>query len=188
MEKRAFCNLELRSGDAGSPGTLTGYVLKYNVDSLPIPGNFVEQIAQRSVKLDTNVLALYWHKEADILGSTQAGTLRFKDDDVGLAVECDLPNTQRGRDVAEYVTRKDIQGWSFGFREAKDTWQRAKPMDRRTLTAFTIIEVSVTPLPYYPDTTIALRSRDADTQATEDAQNAQETQRRKNILSLASRV
>jgi HK97 family phage prohead protease len=109
-EVRTVAKLELRSD--GSPG-LRGYAAKFNTRSKPIYGMFTEEIAPGAFKRtlsegEINVRALYNHKADFLLGSTRGGTVRLSEDETGLAVDLDLPDTQLGRDVQALVTRGDL--------------------------------------------------------------------------------
>lgn len=83
------------------------------------------------------------------------------EDDHGLAVEIDLPDTTDGRDLAALLERGDISGMSFGFRVTHDEWDETKDVPTRTIRAVDLFEVSAVAFPAYEGTDIALRSRDA---------------------------
>ena len=84
--------------------------------------------------------------------------MRLSEDDKGLAVEIDLPDTTDGRDLAVSLERGDISGMSFGFRVTKDTWDETGDMPMRTIQAVDLFEVSAVAFPAYDDTSLALRS------------------------------
>lgn len=116
------------------------------------PGAFAESLKTADVR------ALFDHDSAKVLGRSSAGTLRVSEDDIGLAVEIDLPDTSTGRDVRELLKRGDISGMSFGFRVQKQEWDDTVEPPLRTITQMELIEVSVVTFPAYGDTSIALRS------------------------------
>src|SRR3546814_1026934 len=92
--------------------------------------------------------------------SSDLGTLRLKEDDKGLAVEIDLPDTSDGRDVATLIQRGDVSGMSFGFRVTHDEWDETVDPPVRTVHAVELREVSVVSEPAYEGTSIALRSEE----------------------------
>lgn len=70
-----------------------------------------------------HVVALFNHDQNRVLGRLGARTLRLSIDERGLKMECDIPDTTSGRDVAELVARGDITGQSFGFHVEKQRWE-----------------------------------------------------------------
>lgn len=154
MERRTFA--EIRT--AGR--RLEGYAATFGSEARI--GAFVETIAPGAFKaaLGSDVLALLDHDASQVLGRTSSGTLRLTEDSRGLHFCLDLPDTQAGRDVAELAKRGDLGGMSFGFVVPKggDVWSG----ERRTLRTVDLKEISVVQAwPAYPDTSIALRRREA---------------------------
>jgi HK97 family phage prohead protease len=116
MERRSLTTPpELRATDNGK--TIAGYAAVFN-DVADIGGSFREIIAPGAFKdtLGGDVRALVDHDSGRVIGRSTAGTLRLNEDDKGLKVEIDLPDTSDGRDLAVSLTRGDISGMSFGFR------------------------------------------------------------------------
>lgn len=149
-------------GDGDGLGTLEGYAAVYDSPSEDL-GGFVEVVARgafaRALGDDAEeVLAYADHDPARRLGRTGNGSLRLSDDERGLKVEIDLPNTSTGRDMAEEVRTGLVRGMSFGFRVIKDKWEeRAEGGYLRTLLDVDLAEVSAVGVPAYPDTTLAKR-------------------------------
>lgn len=160
---RFFTGAELRvvDGPNGKP-RIAGYAAVFNTRSADL-GGFREEIAPGAFA-DTlrgggEVLALVEHDPKLCLGRRSAGTLSLREDDRGLFVEIDPPDTTVGRDAIENIRRKDIQGMSFRFpRGAKDTWRVENGETVRTLQKCGLLEVTLTTIPAYPDTTVGLRS------------------------------
>jgi len=169
---------ELLAGTKGK--TAKGYAALFNTRA-EIAGAFVEVIApgafQGAVE-GADVRALIDHDSGRVIGRTKAGTLRLAEDDQGLMVEIDLPDTTDGRDLAVQLERGDISGMSFGFRVTKEEWDETGDMPVRTIRAVDLFEVSAVAFPAYADTTIALRSLD----------QARKEQRRKNFSAAAHRL
>lgn len=160
MERRGA--IEFRAS-AGS--RLEGYAALYNSNSADL-GGFTEVIRPGAftVSLGANpdVLALFDHDIRSVLGRTSAGTLRLSEDAKGLRFEIDVPPTQAGRDLLVSVGRGDIRGASFAFTTKRDRWSESPAGMLRELLEVDIHDVTVTPVPAYPDTTVARRALDRD--------------------------
>lgn len=89
----------------GKPGTLSGYAIVWNALSTD-RGGYVVRLRPGSARPAATTFALYNHEYADPLGRLENGTLRIFNDDTGVRVEIDLPDTQAGRDVATLVPRR----------------------------------------------------------------------------------
>lgn len=158
MERRALTNPpEIRASDKGK--TARGYAALFNsrtdiggFDEVIAPGAFAETLKTSDVR------ALVDHDSGRVIGRSGAGTLRLSEDEKGLFVEIDLPDTTDGRDLAALLERGDISGMSFGFRVTKDEWDEAAGKPSRTIRSVDLFEVSAVAFPAYPDTSIALRS------------------------------
>lgn len=152
--------LEYRASALASQGqgrTVTGYCAVFG-DPVPIC-DFEEVIAptafDRVLDGDGDVLALYDHETGQLLGRRSAGTLRLAKDERGLRFELDVPNTQLGNDIIELVRTKALQGCSFGFIVRDEAWEG----QRRTLKDVDLREISIVAQPAYPQTSVAVRSR-----------------------------
>ena len=161
IEKRSVMVApELRATD-GEKRTIAGYAAVFNSDA-DIGGYFREIIAPGAFAetlKDADVRALVDHDSGRVIGRVKAGTLRLQEDDRGLAVEIDLPDTTDGRDLAELVGRGDIDGMSFGFVVRHDEWDETVDPPTRTIRAVDLREVSAVTWPAYADTSLAMRSR-----------------------------
>lgn len=156
LERRALtAPLEVRADGQ----TVAGYAAVF--DSVTdIGGMFREKIAPGAFKpsLKGDVRALWNHDSSHVLGRTKAGTLRLNEDDKGLAVEIDLPDTQAGRDLRENMRLGNVDGMSFGFRVTKQEWDETGDTPLRTIQEVELFEVSAVTFPAYEDTELALRS------------------------------
>jgi HK97 family phage prohead protease len=154
VETRIFANdFEVRETPDGM--TLTGYAARFNEPSEPLP--FIERIApgafKRSLRAKNDIKLLWNHDSSSVLGSTRSGTLRLAEDERGLRVEADLPDTQAGRDAKVLIQRGDVTGFSFGFTVPAngDTWN--SDGTERTLKSVRLLEVSTgVAFPAYPST------------------------------------
>lgn len=158
MERRALVAApEVRAGENGK--TIAGYAALFN-STADIGGAFREVIAPGAFTetLKGDVRALIDHDSGRVIGRTKAGTLRLNEDEKGLAVEIDLPDTSDGRDLAVSLERGDISGMSFGFRVTHDEWDEDSNPPTRTIHKVELFEVSAVAFPAYEDTELALRS------------------------------
>lgn len=161
-EKRStISRVERRAADDGKT-TVTGYAAVFG-EVTSIGGYFDEVIARGAFTTtiaSTDVLAYFDHDRGRILGRTTSGTLRLIEDERGLAVEIDLPDTTDGRDVRTLIERGDIRGMSFGFRVTREEWDETGAIPKRTIHEVELREVSIVSEPAYDGTSIALRSLD----------------------------
>ena len=142
----------------------SGYAALFDSPSEPLP--FTETIRKGafrgSLRLRNDIKFLWNHDAGEILGSTRAKTLKLYEDERGLKVEGVLPNTSRGRDVAELLRRGDVDSMSFGFSvpQGGDTW--SEDGSQRTLKKVRLHEVSLVAWPAYTATsgTVSVRGLD----------------------------
>lgn len=160
-ERRTMPASELRvqkREDGGS--TIHGYAAVFNVLSEEMWG-FREKIAPGAFSgvLDHDVRCLFNHDDDHVLGRTTAGTLRLREDDRGLHMECDLPDTQLARDLAVSIERGDISGQSFSFTTDSDEWHMEDGVHVRTVVKVRgLFDVGPVTYPAYPDTDVSARS------------------------------
>jgi HK97 family phage prohead protease len=143
----------------GDGMTFTGYASVFNSPSEDL-GGFVEYVApgafKRSLQSRNEVKLLWNHDSGEPLASLRGGTMQLVEDERGLKVTAQLPNTTRGRDIAELLRTKVIDSMSFGFNVIKDSWSRDG--QTRTLESVRLFEVSVVSFPAYGATTAQVRS------------------------------
>jgi HK97 family phage prohead protease len=171
--------IEIREVESGA-ATIAGYAAVFG-DSADIGGYFREVVARgafTNTLKTSDVRAYFGHDRNRILGRVSAGTLRVREDEKGLLVEIDLPDTSDGRDAKVSIERGDISGMSFGFSAVRQSWDETSDPATRTLKEVILYEVSITADPAYTGTSIALRSRD----------EARKDRRRHNFSGAARRV
>jgi hypothetical protein len=142
-----------------------------------LPGAFAESIGQDDVR------ALFNHSPDYVLGRNKAGTLMLTEDEQGLRVEIDPPDTQFARDLSVSIERGDISQMSFAFeiKDSKDVdWERGGKgmLDLRKIKRAKLYDVSPVTFPAYEGTDIAMRSHDAWQKENAPAEET-ETARRK---------
>jgi HK97 family phage prohead protease len=169
IERRALRGIEMRAAPEGSKsiGTLVGYAAVFNSDSEEMGyGSFkmIERVAagafKRTLQENKDVVAL-WAHDTSLPLARMPKSLRAFEDDKGLGVEIDLPDTSTARDVKANIEAGVVDSMSFGFRVKAEKWEEREGYDLRTLLDVDLIEVSPVTFPAYPDTSIAVRSREA---------------------------
>lgn len=163
--------LEVRAAE-GEDGkrTITG-AIKYDTDSADMRDwygdTIVEQISAGAFadSLKTReVVGLWSHDTAQVLGNTKSGTLRVFDGAKELRFELDIPNTTVGNDAWELIQRGDVDGVSFGMRVTKDKWSSEKREDKRIYKRLILnaelYEISPVAFPAYPANEVSARSLD----------------------------
>ena len=132
----------------------------YRVVEIVKPGTFT-----RALKEKQDVRCLFNHEPDNLLGRTSAGTLALDQDTVGLSYDCELPDTQMGRDVGTLVERKDITGCSFGFTVTKQTTREKKKdgitIYTREIEDVDLFDASPVTFPAYDGTDVKARSRES---------------------------
>lgn len=166
IETRNF-DAEFEVREIADGMTFVGYAAKFNSRSENL-GGFTEVIEPgafaRSLKSRNDVKLLVNHDTGRVLASTRAKTMRLVEDNVGLRVEADLPNTSDGRDMAELLKRGDLSSMSFGFNVIKDSW--STDGTERTLKSVRLFEVSIVAFPAYAATEATVRGLDKVAQRT----------------------
>jgi hypothetical protein len=180
-------DIEIRAKEDGSK-TVAGYVVKFNMRSDLIWGEFYEKVAKGAFarSLEENTIKALWNHRTDfVLGSTKNGTLRLEEDDIGLRFELDLPNNSWGNDAYESISRGDVDGVSFGFYVRAENWEYIKEEDvyERTLLDVDLIEISPTPFPAYPHSEVGKRSIEGIPDTKEERQK-RELLKRKLLIEL----
>jgi len=159
VEFRSFTG-ELRQEGDGS--TFVGYAAVFDSPSEPLP--FIERIAPgaftKTLRERKRDIRLYVNHDSNlVLASRRSGTLRLTEDDIGLRVEADLPDTTAGRDIRELMRTAVVDKMSFGFQVDRrgDSW--SDDGTERVLTSIRLFETSiVTGFPAYDQTVAAVRS------------------------------
>jgi HK97 family phage prohead protease len=161
IERRTFTikNVEARQADDGTM-RLSGYAAVFNDDSVPLP--FIERIAPgafRKTLTETPDVRLLINHEGLPLARTKNETLRLREDEIGLYMDADLPDTQAARDLYTLVERGDVDQMSFAFRVIRQRWNEGRT--ERTLTELSLADgdVSVVTYPAYPTTTVEAREQ-----------------------------
>jgi len=163
IEKRTF-NFAIVKSEELESKKMVGHAAIFNEEA--DIGWFKESVAdgafKESIRKD-DIRALFNHDENYVLGRNKAGTLKLKEDDKGLYVEIEPPDTQYARDLMILMERGDITQMSFAFETLQEEWIRAenkKDSDKRVIQKVKLYDVSPVTFPAYPQTDVALRSYD----------------------------
>lgn len=158
-------SVEVRADEQEGSRKVFGYPIVFGKPSNDI--GFIEYIDKGALKdVDlSDVYLVYAHDPNQPLARVDSGTLKLKVDDTGLYFEATLPNTTLANDVLENIRVGNIKGMSFMFTAAEDTWEFSnepgQPDIRHVTKIDQVFEITITPLPAYDDTSIAIASRDA---------------------------
>lgn len=163
IEQRTFAvDMRMEQREDGKR-TMSGHAAVFNTETelgrdireRVAPGAFAESIQTDDVR------ALFNHDANYVLGRNRAGTLTMREDEKGLAVEIDPPDTQFAKDLTVLMERGDISQMSFAFEVLKQSWEERDGYDLRTLEKVKLWDVSPVTYPAYTQTDIAVNCRDA---------------------------
>ena len=171
MQKRkAYMATQFQTREEQESGDLilSGYFIKFDEETELWPGYF-EVIKREGVEKaikDADIRALFNHDHSLVLGRTGNDTVRLGVDDVGLFGDI-IINKDDPQAVGAYarVQRGDVVGCSFGFFPIKiNTEERDDGSYLDTILDLEIFEVSPCTFPAYPQTEIAARQKDFESQ------------------------
>ena len=156
MEKRYInANVEVRAEESNDKLTLKGYAIRYGEKSKLLGYGFEEIISRgafsESLK-SRNIIALNNHDTNQLLGTTQANTLRLEDRAEGLYFELDLLESRK--ELYDLVKRGDIAGMSFGFTCSDEEYRKDGNIDLREVKKGELFEISIVHTPAYPSTNV----------------------------------
>ena len=178
----AMDNLELRQDEETKKRTIAGHAAVFNTIDGPDffrerinPGAFAESLEADDIR------ALFNHNPDLILGRNKSETLRLREDETGLHMEIDVPDTTVGRDLLESVARGDISQASFAFQTIDASWDTVDGTDVRTLEKVRLFDVSPVTYPFYEATDVALRTKQNMEKEREENINRNMNRRRKRI-------
>jgi HK97 family phage prohead protease len=167
-------SVETRSeeGSDASQEWIVGYAAKFGVLSLDL-GDFVERLdpgafalvtERRGRKKPLQTRAL-WNHDANFPLARYPETLRLTVDDIGLRYEFPVPDTSYGKDIAANIRANIVRGSSFAFTVGAggDDWSVEEGRSVRTIKRVdSLIDVSPTTFPAYPDADVTVAKRSYD--------------------------
>ena len=154
------CALELRDGGDGSPGRLTGVLMRYGA-----PGERGrETFAPGALRWPANGIRIDLdHASSPARGSVQPPIMRavpvLSDDGAEVRIDVALPDTQAARDLATLM-RMDppaYTGLSVEFHAVRSAFEGGRRVIRDAL----LKGAALTDNPSYPDTTAEVRTAGA---------------------------
>jgi HK97 family phage prohead protease len=166
--------IETRSeeGSEDSREWVVGYAAKFGVLSLDL-GDFVERLdpgafslvsERRGRKKPLQTRAL-WNHDPNFPLARYPETLKLTVDEVGLRYEFPVPDTSYGKDIAANIRAGIVRGSSFAFQVSTggDEWSVEDGRSVRTIKRVdSLIDVSPTTFPAYPDSDVAVAKRSYD--------------------------
>ena len=161
-ELRMLPMTELRVNDEGG-GVIEGHAAVFDLWSETLGGifPFKERVSRGAFAesiMQDDIRALFNHDPNYVLGRNKAGTLELAEDDVGLRVRINPPDTSWARDIVTSIRRGDISQMSIGFIVEKDSWASEGGMDTRDLKKVRLFDVSPVTFPAYTQTDVGVRA------------------------------
>lgn len=157
---------------------IRGYAVLFNVEATVYDywfGEIKETILPKAldgVSLE-NLYLIRDHNTDRVLGKNGVN-MRVEVDDTGLFFECELPDTQIGRDTYTEIETGLIDGMSFGAYFSDPVNSETKT---RTVTHFDeLFEISITPFPAYKEASVVAKEsgQDAEQEKQQEKQQAEE--------------
>ncbi|MHA6973929.1 phage major capsid protein [Levilactobacillus brevis] len=152
--------LHIRDTQTANDGShvISGTAVVFNQPSEAMPFiEYVSPLAFNNVDFSA-VQLLYNHDFSSILARVDAGTLEISVDNKGLNFTATLPDTQLGNDTFTNIQNGNLQGLSFGFTIADDSWGLDKDGNEvHTINQIDqLFEISLTPIPAYQETSVKI--------------------------------
>lgn len=170
MNKReSYLTTKFQTRDDSETGqlTLSGYFIKYDVETEIFPGYFekIDKSAVESALENADIRALFNHDTSLVLGRTGNNTLVLSSDETGLRGDVYInQDDPQAVGIYQRIKRGDITGCSFGFylTDSEDI-QRDDGSFLTIVKGLELLEVSPCTFPAYPQTEIAARKQDFET-------------------------
>ena len=157
---------QTRDAENGNP-QISGYFAVFNSNYEIAPG-MSESIApgafSRTMGENPDVRALVNHDTTLVLGRTKAGTLKLRQDEIGLWGDVEINrNDVDAMNLYERVKRGDVDQCSFGFSiRSENTDVSPEGSYHWTITDVDLYEVSACTFPAYQETYISAREAQRD--------------------------
>jgi HK97 family phage prohead protease len=161
-EERRFSKEFRLSQTTDASPKIVGYASVFNQASDDLGGfkEIVKPGAFKKTIQESDIRALWNHDANCVLGRKANGTLTLEEDEHGLRISIDPPDTQMARDLMACIKRGDVDQMSFGFNTIRDTWDNTDPKNIiRYLDECRLFDVSPVTFPAYPQTSVSVRSK-----------------------------
>lgn len=172
MEKeiRNLGNIELRAAEDGNSRHVEGYAMVFDSQSEFL--GFYETIERGAITEElvnsSDIFATFNHDMNKVFARSNQGegSLSLSVDEKGLKFEFDVPNTDLGDELLEYMRRGDINKCSFAFAldpsdDEAETWESKDGVYFRTIHKIAaLFDVSIVWTPAYADTEVSKRAKD----------------------------
>jgi HK97 family phage prohead protease len=169
--------IEKRQSETDEGQTIVGHAAVFNVTDGPVwfreriePGAFADTIKSDDIR------ALFNHDSNLVLGRNTAGTLNLREDEEGLFMEIQLPDTTAARDLTVSMERGDVSQASFAFRTIDDEWRTEDGNEVRILKRVQLYDVSPVTFPFYENTDVSLRAFEKHLEALDEKRRGAITQ------------
>lgn len=164
MRRMAFAlhGVDLRDSGNGTDYTVLGHAAVFNSLSEDL-GGFRELIAPSAFSAvlasAPDVRLLFNHDPNMILARSSSGTLKMREDQIGLEVWARVAPTTYATDLRMMMQRGDVNQMSFAFYPGEDDWAVTQDgqIVRTILTVERLYDVSVVTEPAYAQTDAAMR-------------------------------
>lgn len=143
---------------------ISGYVNVPGRTSRPVltpRGRVIEVIEQRAfaeaIGRAKNIRLLLDHNQSRVLASTEEGTLKAREDEIGLRAESVVTDAE----VIAGAKAGKLKGWSFNMRNVTDSIEeRAEGLPIRHVKSFDMDEITLVmnKLPVYSSTSVEVRA------------------------------
>lgn len=163
MKRAMFSSdLQVRQSEDEKKKYLEGYFIRFN-EKTELQRDLFETIDPKAVERSINedIVCLFNHDTAKVLGRTGNQTLKLKADEDGLFGVVEInENDKEALDIYARVSRGDINACSFGFYPIEE---EVKELDDGSIEIVVkdadIKEVSIVTFPAYPTTQIEARNK-----------------------------
>ena len=153
----------LDPAEEGSPMRIGGTAIIFDTPAViqDMLGGYTEII--RSSALDktnlSDIRLLYNHDLGRVPLARTPKTLHLIKTAAGLDFDAALPETEEARSIYQAIKRGDVTGMSFGFKvpEGGDSYD-PKTNTREIAEIEKLYELSITPFPQYPQTSVEARA------------------------------
>lgn len=152
--------LSVERNQENNSNTLSGYAVVFEEDTT-IGNQFTERVKRGAFDgVDmSKTFALFNHDWDKPLGKV-GKNLTLSQDERGLKFNLEMPNTSYANDLLENVRSGIVEGCSFGFTIEEDSWTRSESglPNRAIERVGELFEITLTHIPAYPTTEVAMRS------------------------------